>query len=216
MRQSLQTLHKEINGSFARNVLYQNPVLTGALGICTIVAAATTLKNAWILTQMFALITFPVCMISSGCFSRMPRYLRAAVVPLTAAILYTLAIALLRSYYGAWSTLFRFYLPLMAVNSLMLSRAVRYAPRQRLWVTAIDTVTCIIGFGLAACLTGGIRELFQSGKLTGLPVHMAGVPFFGFIVLGFIAAAVRGLRLHRERKRAAARRVARRKEGARP
>lgn len=194
-----------VRGALTRNVLYYNPVLTWALGICTIVAAATTLKNGWILSQVFAMTMIPVSVLSSAFGGRMPRYLRAAAVPLLSALFYTGAILLLRQTYGDWTTLFRYFLPLIAVNSLILSRGVRYAPRQSVLVSLLDSVTCAIGFGVTACTVGLIRGLLADGLLLGRQIHMAGVPFFGFLVLGFLAALARAIRLQYEKRAKAAR-----------
>ena len=188
--------------TFMRNVLYRNAVLTAALGMSVIVATATTLKNAWIMSLLFAFTSIPTCLVSSAFFCRVPRYLRAAAVPITAAIFYSIGAIAIRSYFGAWSTLFRFYLPLVAVNSLMLSRAVRYAPQQTPFEAISDIITCTWGYAAVACAVGGVRELLQNGTLGGLRIHMAGVPFFGFIVLGFAAAIVRAVRLRHEQRQA--------------
>ncbi len=205
MSRSFRHFRRGIAGAVARNVLYYNPVLTWALGICTIVAAATTLKNGWIISQVFAMTMIPVCLLSSAFGGRMPRYIRAAVIPLLSAVFYTVAIMLLRQQYGAWTTLFRYFLPLMAVNSLVLSRGVRYAPRQSLTVALLDSVSCVIGFTVTACAVGAVRELVVNGILMGKQIHMAGVPFFGFIVLGFLAALARAARLGYEKRAKAAR-----------
>ena len=216
MKHKLRWLWRGTKSALARNVLYYNPVLNWALGICTIVAAATTLQNGWIISQVFAMTMIPVNVLSSLLYWRIPRYIRAAVVPITAAVFYTIAIMVLRQQYGDWTTLFRYYLPLMAVNSLVLSRGVRYAPRQSLMVAVLDAVSCSIGFGAAACGVGVIRELLVSGTLLGIRTHMAAVPFFGFVALGFLAAAARGLRLKHDKKAEAAQKYAekRRKGGA--
>ncbi|MBQ9083134.1 MAG: hypothetical protein IJY28_06520 [Clostridia bacterium] len=194
-----------IRGALTRNVLYYNPVLTWALGICTIVAAATTLQNGWILSQVFAMTMIPVCVLSGAFGGRIPRYLRAAAVPLLSALFYTAAILILRQKYGDWTTLFRYFLPLIAVNSLILSRGVRYAPRQSVLVALLDSVTCAIGFGATACTVGLVRGMLADGLLMGKQIHMAGVPFFGFLVLGFLAALARAGRLYYEKRAKAAR-----------
>ena len=207
MKSPSRSLLAELRDAAQRNILYANPVLTTALGICTIVAAATTLENGWILSQLLALVLIPECLLSSACFSRLPRYLRTPAVAVSAAGFYTLGMLLLQWRYGSMTLLFRYYLPLIALNSMMLSRAVRYAPRQSLRTALIDSATCAVGFGVAACLVGGVRELFQSGTLGGVTLihtspalHMAQVPFFGFIVLGFVCALWRAIRLRHIQK----------------
>lgn len=189
------------------NILYHNPVLTHAFGICTIVAAATTLQNGLILSILFAVMCIPTCAVSSAFYRKLARPYRAAAVVVTAAVFYTAGVAALRAVYGSFSTLFRYYLPLMVVNSLMFNRAVRYAPRETVRETVLDSATAAVGFGAAACLTGLIREFLLTGNLLGWQVwrtgdlpHMVQVPFFGFLVLGFVAAGARMLRLRHERR----------------
>lgn len=213
MRRKIRRFWMAAKGAFARNVLYYNPVLTWALGICTIVAAATTLNNGWIISQVFAMTMIPVSLLCSLIGARIPRYIRAAVVPVLSAVFYTAAIMLLRQQYGDWTTLFKYFLPLMAVNSLVLSRGVRYAPRQSLMVALLDSVTCVVGFTLAACAVGFIRELIASGAFFGLKTHMAVVPFFGFIVLGYLAALTRAFRLRHDKKVEAAKKYAEKRKG---
>lgn len=189
------------------NIVYKNPVLTHALGICTIVAAGTTLYNGFILSLLFAAVCIPTCIISSLFYRKLMRPYRSAAVVLTASVFYTLGVWGLTWVYGSISTLFRYYLPLMAVNSLMFNRAVRYAPRETVRETILDSATSAVGFSVAACLTGALRELLQNGAIAGWQIfhfkgelHMTQVPFFGFIALGFIAAAARAVRLRRDRR----------------
>ena len=189
------------------NILYNNPVLTHAFGICTIVAAATTLQNGFILAVLFAVMCIPTCAVSSLFYRRLARPYRAAAAVAMAAVFYTIGVMALRAVYGSFSTLFRYYLPLMVVNSLMFNRAVRYAPRETVGETIFDSATAAVGFGAAACATGLVREFLLTGNLLGWQVwragdamHMVQVPFFGFIVLGFVAAGARALRLRRERR----------------
>ena len=111
------------------------------------------------------------------------------------------------SSFSAASSLYHIYAPLLIVSSLLINRADRFAVRQSVGVAAADSAACAIGFALVCCVVGAVRELFGSGTLYGnivlqgaVPNRMASAPFFGLIVLGFLAAVVKGFRLRAEEK----------------
>jgi len=89
------------------------------------------------------------------------------------------------------------YLPLLAVNSLTAFRCEKIAVKNSVRVSVLDAVSAGIGYAAVLLLTGLLRELLGSGQIAGKPVHTPAVPGFlmpfgGFLVLGFMAAALRG------------------------
>ena len=178
-------LRGEIAQSFRTNGLYAAPVLSGAMGICVPVAAATTLRSGIILSLIFAMLLVPVW-----------------------SVVFAGASGLVQIFFGRAAQLYQIYAPLLIVSSLLLSRADQFAVRQNAGIAAADSAACAIGFALVSCTMGAVRELLGSGTLYGtvvlpaiVPNRMTGAPFFGFIVLGFLAAAVKSFRLRAEEKR---------------
>lgn len=201
-------LRGEIAQSFRTNGLYAAPVLSGAMGICVPVAAATTLRSGIILSLIFAMLLVPVCVLSSLCFVYLPKHLRIAAVVLVSSVVFAGASGVVQIFFGRAAQLYQIYAPLLIVSSLLLSRADQFAVRQNAGIAAADSAACAIGFALVSCTMGAVRELFGSGTLYGtvvlpaiVPNRMASAPFFGFIVLGFLAAAVKSFRLRAEEKR---------------
>ncbi len=201
------SLRSELGQSFRTNGFYAAPILSGAMGISVPVIAATTLRNGVIISLIFALMLIPVCVISSLCFAYLPKYLRIVAIVLVASIIFTGASELVQTFFGRASSLYQIYAPLLIVSSLLVSRADQFAVRQKVGVAAADSVACAIGFALVSCAVGAVRELLGSGTIYGARVfevfgqnRIAQMPFFGFLVLGFLAAAAKGLRLHREKK----------------
>ena len=195
------------------NALYAGPVLLGAFGICTIVAAATTLQNAVILSILTGVLQITVCVLSSALFARMPRHLRMACIALCAAAVYTGAAFVVQMAFGYTPFLYEVYAPLLAVSSLLFVRADGFAAHNRVGVAAADAITCALGYALVCCTVGAVRELLSSGTLYGqtviagtIPNRMAAAPFFGFITLGFLAAVIKALRRRRAAKQAGKRR----------
>lgn len=200
-----QNLRAGLRQSFRLNGLFAMPVLSGALGICVPVVACVTLRAGVLLSLLFALMLVPVCVISSLCFAYLPHYLRVIAVVLTASIVFAGAQALMQIFFGRAPSLYRVYAPLLIVSGLLIDRAERIAPRQTAWVAAADAAACAIGFALTACITGAVRELLSEGTLYGrvvlpalVPNRVASMPLFGFLVLGFLAAAVKAARLRGE------------------
>ena len=91
------------------------------------------------------------------------------------------------------------YLPLMAVNSIVVLYAARRAGSESLLSAFGRGVASVVGFGLVACIVGALRELLLTGAVWGVPVATlsfpaAGTVFFGFILLAFFSAAVQAVR----------------------
>ena len=200
-------LRDEVVQSLRSNGLYATPVLSGAMGICVPVIAATTLRNGVILSLIFSLLLVPVCVLSSLCFAYLPKHLRVAAVVLTASVVFAGASGLVQIFFGRAASLYQIYAPLLIVSSLLISRADQFAVRQSIGIAAADSAACAIGFALVSCMVGAVRELLGSGTIYGTAVlpalvsnRMAGTPFFGFIVLGFLAAAVKSFRLRAEER----------------
>jgi len=202
-----KSLRSEIRQSFRTNGLYAAPMLSGAMGICVPVIAAVTLRSGVILSLIFALLLVSVCVLSSLFFVYLPNYLRVAAVVLTASVVFTGASELVQTFFGRAASLYQIYAPLLIVSSLLISRADQFAVRQRVGVAAADGAACAIGFAVVSCTVGAVRELLGSGTLYGADIlpelvqnRMASAPFFGFLVLGFLAAAAKALRLRREER----------------
>lgn len=91
------------------------------------------------------------------------------------------------------------YIPLAAVNSMMLETSV-FSPSEN-WKNALkQSVLMCLGFALVACLIGAAREILGNQTIWDIPfklypIKMVGVklPFFGFIMIGFITAICRSI-----------------------
>ncbi|MFR7951496.1 MAG: Rnf-Nqr domain containing protein, partial [Acutalibacteraceae bacterium] len=89
------------------------------------------------------------------------------------------------------------YLPLLAVNAMIVFRCETCAVHQPLRVSMMDALGASLGYAIVLLLLGFVRELLGSGSILGrsfptLP-KITGLlmPFGGFLLLGFMAAAVK-------------------------
>ena len=92
------------------------------------------------------------------------------------------------------------YLPLLAVNELIVLRADRFVTKKSAAMTVLDTAGCLVSFTLSMLLIAVLREMFGSGTVFGYPVlsHTLPVlllPFSGFIIVGFTAAGLRKVQM---------------------
>ena len=108
------------------------------------------------------------------------------------------------------------FLPLIVVNCIILGRAEAYASKNKVLPSAIDGVVMGLGFTFALVLMGFFRELLGAGTiLSGYVngVNGIAVPFFnsnpmvmmilpagGFLMMGFILAAIQKIMAGKEDK----------------
>ena len=185
--------------SGAEKVFSSNPVLVSGLVLGPVVMCASSLKNAAALSIAFALIIIPVLLFASTAGRALPAPARIpAYVLLAAAML--IPIEMLVSYISPiiFDAL-GIYLPLLAVNSVVVAYTGRAAEKEGPAAALMDGVFFSLGFALAVGLLGLVREFLGSGSLWGVAVSdfkasAALLPFSGFILLGFMAAAIQGIK----------------------
>jgi Na+-translocating ferredoxin:NAD+ oxidoreductase subunit E len=187
-----------------------NPVLSGLVGICPLIAAAKSLAEGLVYGLGVAL-----CALALGSIVPLLRNLVAdrLKAPATLALSASLALAYqfcVRIYSPTIAAGLWIYLPLLAVSGLSLSTIrrsssnVRFGPDGRSPFLSIAIESLL--FVLTAAFVGGLREIIGLGTLTlptpGLslasiaftdfaPLKVLVSPAGGFIFLGFMAAAYR-------------------------
>ena len=91
------------------------------------------------------------------------------------------------------------FLPLLAVNSLIALHCERFAVKNKMKDTFVDAISAAAGYAFVLLLVGTAREILGSGTIYSvdlhLPVQLTGLlaPFGGLLLVGFLAAAVKGL-----------------------
>ncbi len=180
-------------GIFGRNV-----VLFGGLMLPYIVMPAVSLKTA-VALMVAMLFSVLLGMAAAQFVSKQKdwvRYIVVTVAALGGVALARLPIRLISS--EIFDTL-GIYLPLMAVNSIVVLYAAEHARRDGVASALFKGVGAVFGFGLVVCTVGALREFLLTGAVWGVPVASisfpaAGTVFFGFILLAFFGAAVQAIR----------------------
>ena len=153
------------NYSACHGLWREHPVLVQLLGLSPLLAVTTTLANALGL----GLVTLTVLLGSSVSCSLLRRQLNGTLhLPMLLLIIaawVTCAELLVRAYAYPLAQALGIFVPLIASNCVVLSRAQTIASRHPIGTAALDAT--IIGNGFLALLliVGAIRELFGRGSL---------------------------------------------------
>lgn len=181
-----------------KNAVILNPVLVQLVGLCPVVAASSSLKNAVILSAVACAELFAVCVIASALFKKLPRWAR---VPLYFVIGLVLICPVL--WYVETKTLtvlslgMKIFIPLIAINSVVAVRCEQFAVKNSVKLAFYDAASAGIGASAVFIVAGALREILGSGSIGGvalnIPVQYKGMalPFGCLVLLGFMAAALK-------------------------
>ena len=180
-------------GIFGRNV-----VLVSGFLLPYIIMPAVSLKTAVALTiamlfsVLFGLAAFYFV-------ARLDDWLRYVIITSAALCGVALSRVVIRLISSEIFDTLGIYLPLMAVNSIVVLYATVRASRKNMPKAVLRGLACVVGFGLVACTVGTVREILLGGTVWGKAVANISFPaaatvFFGFVAVAFFGAAVQAVR----------------------
>lgn len=184
---------------FLNGLIFQNPILVLFLGMCATLAVSTSLVNA----LGMGLSTTAVLICSNVVISLLrrviPKEVRIACYVVVIAAFVTIVDLLLQAYIPFLSESLGLFIQLIVVNCIILGRAEAFASKNGPLYAAIDGVSMGLGFTLALCAMGFIRELLGGGAILGHQVMPGGAamiaaPAGGFLVLGCLVALTQYLK----------------------
>ncbi|MDF3004123.1 MAG: electron transport complex subunit [Oscillospiraceae bacterium] len=179
-------------------LIKNNPVVALGMALPFVIVPTLNLKSGLLMSAFIFAATVPAATLAPVAHKKIPViylvpcYTLLAMTGVIAAQLLFRRNAVLLDGLGL-------YIPLAAVNSIMLDITAlnpRKTPRHGLR----DSVAICLGFALVACGIGAVREVLGNRTIWGVPfglypIKMIGVtlPFFGFIILGFLNALCRSV-----------------------
>jgi electron transport complex protein RnfE len=190
------TLFKE----FTKGIVKENPIFVLVLGMCPTLAITTTLNNAigmglattFVLVCSNILISLIKDLIPSKV--RIPCYI---VVIATFATVIELEMA---AYVPSLYQSLGIFIPLIAVNCIILGRAEAFASKNKVFRSLLDGLGMGLGFTLALMIVATIRELLGAGQIMGhniLPLAYRESPMLvailapgAFLTLGLLMACI--------------------------
>lgn len=206
-------------------VILDNPIFMQTIGLCPTLATSTSLSNAIGMGVAATIVLICSNVVISALRRFIPDKVRiAAFITIIAAFVTTIDLAL-QAFVPSLASSLGLFLPLIVVNCIILGRAEAYASKNKVLPSALDGVCMGLGFTFALVLMGFFRELLGAGTiLSGLstllpflagviPAEGFAVPFLstnpmvmmilpagGFLMMGFIFAAIQKIMAGKEDK----------------
>ena len=183
---------------FVKGAVIFNPVLVQLAGLCPVIAAATSLKNAALMSVAFCAEIIVCCVFASAFLKKVPRWVR---VPIHFMLGLLIACPLL--YYIESNVLIdlslsmKIFIPIIAANSITAVHCEQFAVKNSVKLSFFDAAAAGIGTSFVFLLTGALRELMGNGTIGGIAVDLpvtfrsAATPFGCLILLGFMAAVLK-------------------------
>jgi len=190
--------------------LRENPVFVGLVGLCPALFVTTHLSQSVVLglCTLFVLVAAaPLLGIIEGYLSGRAEFLTSLAV---IAALTTVVELLLKLVYPQMSARLGVFVPLIAVNCLVLRLMGRNQAGKGPGEATLSAAYSGLSFLLALSLIAGIREILGTGGLSWgqvsvmvpgpaqAPVRLFGTAAGALLVLGYIRALVAYLRLNSE------------------
>lgn len=181
--------------------LPENVVLVQAMGLCPILAVGYDLKYGLALAVCVAIVLIPANLLLSVLGNKIPQWVRPPLYAVVTTILLLAAAFLLRQTVSAdiYAVLYLF-IPLMAVDTLFTVRAAgKQIAAMHPLLSVADSLGMALGFALVICAASALREIAIDGTVWDIPLGItarfpeAKHPFIGFVLLGFMAAALQWL-----------------------
>ena len=180
-----------------KGLITENPVLAEMLGLCSALAVTTSVRNGLGMCLAVLAVLTASNVVLSATRNLVPDRLRTAVSLLVIVCFVSCADLLTQAFAPSLSESLGIYLPLTAVNCLLLSRA-DFAGKNGVLASAADGICRGLGYAGTLLLVSAVRELLGAGTLNGiriLPQRFSAealvTPAGGFIVLGCLAAGLR-------------------------
>lgn len=202
--------------TFTNGIIKENPVLVLVLGTCPTIATSTSVLNALGMGLAATFVLLGSNIVISLLRNIIPNKVRIPCFIVVIAGFVSVVQLLLQAYVQSLYQSLGIFLPLIVVNCIILGRAEAYASKNKVLPSALDGVVMGLGFTFALVLMGFFRELLGAGTiLSGYVngVNGIAVPFFhsnpmvmmilpagGFLMMGFILAAIQKIMARKEGK----------------
>ena len=118
---------KELWKEFKKGLFLQNPVLILMVGLCSVLAVSTTVKNAIGMTLGFSFVLITSELIVSAIRKIIPNHLRIPIFLVVIAGSTTVVDLVMKAYSPTLSKSLGIFIPLIVVNCIVLARVEAFA-----------------------------------------------------------------------------------------
>lgn len=179
-------------------LLRQNIVLMSGLVTAPVIVAATTVERAVVLTVSFFLLSYTSILLCRFIPRRIVYTVRIMLYAVVAAAMYIPTMICLEYLFPDVLSGVSLYVELLVVNSFLLAKTETRFYLKPYGEMVLDALIYVVGYAIVAFIVGGLREILAYGTIYGFhlsePIMPAAKsPFFGFILVGVLAAFCRGI-----------------------
>jgi len=171
----------------------ENPVLIAALGLCPALAVTNSLMNALVMGAATTFVLVCSSLLISTFRNVIPRQVRISVYIIVIATFVTTVDLLLAAFLPEQHKLLGAFISLIVVNCLILGRQEAFSSKNRVGLALADAAGMSIGFTLALCMIGAMREILGSGTLLGFSIFGDSFEPWAIMILppgGFLSLGV--------------------------
>ncbi|MCI0401345.1 MAG: electron transport complex subunit RsxE [Gammaproteobacteria bacterium] len=191
-----------------------NPALVQLLGLCPLLAVSDTFIKGFALGLATLLAVLATSVTVSALRYLVPHEVRVPAIVLLLASFVTIIDLGLKAYFYELSEVLSIFVPLIAVNCMIIARAEEFAACSEVRLSLFDGLATGLGFLLALAALGTLREMLGYGTLLrdaallfgeragGLEIsldahypgmHLVRLPAGAFFILGLLIALRRAL-----------------------
>ena len=191
-----------------KGLLKENPIFVQFLGMCATLAVSTSVVNSIGMGLSTTVVLVASNIIISLLRNFIPNKVRIAAYIIVIAGCVTAVEMALKAFVPEISKSLGIFIPLIVVNCIILGRAEAFASKNGVIKSALDGIGMGLGFTLALCILGSIREILGNGTLLGISLFGEGfqpatvmiLPPGAFIALGCVLAVINIISAKKERR----------------
>lgn len=151
---------------FTKGLWAENPVFVMMLGVCPTLATTNNLTNAFCMGIAVIFTLIGCNAVISLVRNIIPNEIRIPCYIVIIASFVTIVDLSMNAFlptiiYEALGI----FIPLIVVNCIILGRAEAFANKNNIWLSILDGIGMGIGFTLALCMLGSVREFLGNGTL---------------------------------------------------
>ena len=185
-------------GLVKAGIFTENPLLIEVTGLAPVLAGVSTVYAGVLVAAVSAVQLMLISWLTAVFLKKLPAAVRALcyfliAVPVTAAAMWCGDLFLPEE-----AAEIGLFLPLTAASSLTALHCERHVVSANRTDGALHAFSASLGYTFGVLLISGVREIAVYGTLAGLTLPAppasaaAKLPFFGLLLMGFLAAAING------------------------
>ncbi len=193
---------------FREGTVKNNPVFFQLIGLCPVLAITISVKNAFVMGIAFTLvITFSNFIISL--FKKLiSAQTKLIIYLIVISVFVSIVDMLLKVYLPTVSRSLGVFVPLIAVNCIIISRLDNFAIKKNAFLSMVDGISMGVGFSIALIVVAFVRMILGTGTIFGYnifgsnykPVLLMLSPAGAFFTFGMILALIQWIVNKKEAK----------------